>query len=61
MTKEEIIDKISDLYQSLIDAKYEHWYSRVTMTSYNDSYECAEAEALEKDRQIFISKLEDDE
>lgn len=58
MNKEKIILKIEELYQSLIDTKYEHWYARDTMTSYENSYEFDEAEALMKDRDNFISQLE---
>lgn len=58
MNRTEIIAKIEDLYEQLRDNEYSSWYSRSTMTSWEDSYEYTRYSSLYIEQQDLINSLE---
>lgn len=58
MTRDELIDKIEDLYEQLLDRKYDDWYNSSTLTPWEDSFRHKEWNKLYTEKQELISQIE---
>lgn len=59
MTKEELIEKIRDLYDTICDDLFSQWYNRSTMTSWEESWEGGRADYMQAEKEKFIKDIEE--
>jgi len=58
MTKDELIDKVHDLYDNLLNREYEDWYNSNTLSSWEESRHHMYWDKLHVERQELISQIE---
>jgi len=58
MNKTELIDKIEDLYEQLLDHEYDSWYNSSTLTSWEDSIRRRQWDKFHAEKQELINQIE---
>ena len=59
MTKEQLIEKISDLYDTICNGLYDQWSNRSTLTSWEKSWEGGRADYMQAEKEKLIKDIEE--